>query len=194
LATPFAGDHHRGRVHAPLAPQPLEAGGGVEHLAGLGVVVAGHPQLGRELERLGQGALLAQHRRGHGLGQVVAQLVGEPEHPGRVADGLLGLDGGEGDDLGDVVGPVLLGGVADHVAAPALVEVQVDVGHLVAARVEEPLEHQPVGDRVEVGDAQAVGDARPGGAPPPRADPDAVLAGVAAQVGHDQEVAGEAEL
>ena len=82
-------------------------------------------------------------------------------------------------------------GVADHLAAEAGVEVHVDVGHLGATRVQEPLEEQVVADRVDVDDAQAVGDARPGRAPAPGPDADPALAGVAHEVPYDEEVGGE---
>jgi hypothetical protein len=81
-----------------------------------------------------------------------------------------------------------------HVAAVALVEVHVDVGHLLAARVEEPLEEQVVADGVEVDDLQAVGHAAPGGRPPARARPGCPTPGEADQVPHHQEVGGEAHV
>ncbi len=89
---------------------------------------------------------------------------------------------------------VALGGVADHLAPVPLVEVHVDVGHLPPARVEEPLEDEPVLQRVEVGDAQAVGDDGAGGAPPPGTGPDPLLPGVPHEIPHDQEVGGEAHV
>ena len=86
---------------------------------------------------------------------------------------------------------VLLRRVLDHLAAVAGVEVHVDVGHLLAARVEEPLEQQVVLDRVDVDDAQAVRDARTGRAPPPGTDADAARLRVAHEVPDDEEVRGE---
>jgi hypothetical protein len=94
--------------------------------------------------------------------------------PGGVLDRLLGLDGAVGDDLGDPVLAVLLGDVADDLAAPALVEVDVEVGHRGALGVEEALEEQAVRDRVEVGDPHGVGAHRPGARAAARTDPDAV--------------------
>jgi hypothetical protein len=63
------------------------------------------------------------------------------------------LDRGEGHDLRDVVPAVAVRRVLDHVGAIALVEVHVDVGHLLPTRVQEALEEQVVADRVEVDDA-----------------------------------------
>ena len=98
--------------------------------------------------------------------------VGLAEHPRRVAHRRPGLDRREGDDLGDVVPAVALGGVADHLGPVALVEVHVDVGHLLAAGVQEPLEEEVVADRVDVDDPQAVGDAAAGRRAPARPDAD----------------------
>ena len=71
-----------------------------------------------------------------------------------------------------------------------LADVDVDIGHLVAARVHEPLEQQPVLDRIDVAQPQQVAhhraDARASGA-----DGDAVVAGVVAEVPDDQEVRAE---
>ena len=87
---------------------------------------------------------------------------------------------------------VLLRGVPDHLAAVARVEVHVDVGHLLAARVEHPLEQQVVLDRVDVDDAQAVRHARTGRAPPPGPDADPARLRVAHEIPHDEEVRREA--
>src|SRR5436190_634740 len=89
---------------------------------------------------------------------------------------------------------VLLGHVVDHPLAAGHGEVDVDVGHALAAGVEEPLEQQRVADRVEVGDAQAVGDQRAGRRAAAGADRDAVLTGEADEVPDDQEVVREAHL
>ena len=89
---------------------------------------------------------------------------------------------------------VALGRVADHLAPVALVEVHVDVGHLLATGVEEPLEEEVVADRVEVDDPEAVGDAAPGRRSATRADPDPALAGEADEVPDHEEVRREAHV
>jgi len=87
-----------------------------------------------------------------------------------------------------VIPAVLVGRVADHVAAVALVEVHVDVGHLLATGVQEALEEQLEADGIEVDDAQAVGDAAASGRTTAGADADAAFAGVADQVPDHEEV------
>ena len=90
-----------------------------------------------------------------------------------------------------MVPAVLLGRVPDHLPAEALVEVHVDVGHLLATRIEEALEEEVVPDGIEVDDLQAVGDAAAGGRAPARAHADAALAGVTDQVPHHEEIRRE---
>ena len=63
--------------------------------------------------------------------------------------------GAEGDDLRDVLAPVLLGDVIDDLAAAVHAEVDVDVGHGDALGIQEALEEQLVLQRIDVGDAQA---------------------------------------
>ena len=58
------------------------------------------------------------------------------------------------------VGAVLVLDVVDDAVAPVLAEVDVEVGHRHALRIEEALEQQVVAQRIEVGDAQRVGDQR----------------------------------
>ena len=197
----LAAHDHAGRVHAGLADQPLEPAGGVDDLPHLGLGLVQGPDLaglavpGMGLvEDPGQRDVLAHHGGRERLGDPVAERVREAEHPGRVLDGGLGLDGAVGDDLRDPVIAPLLGDVADHVTPPAFVEVDVDVGHGHALGIQEPLEDQPVLERVQVGDAQGVGHQAACGRAAARADPDPVALGPHDEVGHDQEVRAEAHL
>ena len=195
------GDHHRGGVDAVLAAQPLEALGHLDDLGGVGVLVAHLPEVGGHLvavlelrvlvEARVQRRVAAHHQRRHGLGHLVAEGVRVAEHAGRVPHRGPGLDGGEGDDLGDVVAAVALGRVADHLVPVAGVEVHVDVGHRDAARVEEALEQEVVLDRVEVGDPERVGHRAARRAAAARAHADVAVAGVLDEVPHDQEVRRE---
>ena len=107
-----------------------------------------------------------------------------------VADGRPRLHGAEGDDLRDVLAPVLLGDVVDHLAAPALAEVDVDIGQRHPLGVEEPLEVQIEVQGIDVGNLQAVGHEAAGRRAAARAHRDLALACVADEVPDDQEVPG----
>src|ERR1700716_4182831 len=98
--------------------------------------------------------------------------VGNLEPAACVADGCARGHRPEGDDLGDAIRAVLLAHVVDDAFSSVDGEVDVDVGHRLAAGVEEPPEEQVVADRVDVGDLEAVRDeaARRGTATRPDAD------------------------
>ena len=188
-------------MHAPAAGQALHALGDLDDLLDVGVLVVHAAELGRLRVALVLGVedpvdrdVLAHHRRRQRLGDLVPHREGVVEHAGGVLDGVLRLHDAVGDDLGDLVVAVLLLDVLDDLAAAAIIEVDVEVGHGDAVRVQEPLEEQAVLDRVEVGDAHGVGDHRAGARATAGADADPLLLGPLDVVGDDQEVAGEAHL
>ena len=201
LGERLAGDDHGCRVDAVLATQALEAARDVDDPLRIGIGGVELAELRGHLVAVlvlwlrveaRRERRVAPHDQGrHELRDLVADEVRVAEHPCRVAHRGPRLDGGEGDDLRDVVVAVTLGRVADQIAAVARVEVHVDVGHLLATRVEEPLEQEVVPDRVDVDDVQAVRDARPRRAPPPGTHADPGLACVADEIPHDEEVGGE---
>ncbi len=192
---------HPGGVHAPLPLQSLDAEGGVDDLLDVRVGVVERAELAPLAEPLVLGVehvlerdVLAHHRRRHRLGDPVAHRERVAQDATGVLDRLLGLDRAVGDDHGDPIVAVLVGDVADHLTAPTLVEVDVEVGHRDPLGVQEPLEQQPVHQRVEIGDPQCVGDDRPGTGAAARPHPDALLLRPVDEVGDHQEVAGEPHL
>ncbi|MND79279.1 hypothetical protein D3C80_710120 [compost metagenome] len=84
--------------------------------------------------------------------------------------------------------------IVDHLFPPLLAEVDVEVGHGDPFGVQEALEQQAEPQRVQIGDGQRPGHQRTGAGTPPRSHRDAVQLGPLDEVGHDQEVAGEAHL
>ena len=120
--------------------------------------------------------------------ELVALDVRESEDPRGVLDRLLPLDGAVGHDLSDVILAVLLLHVPDHVTAPAVVEVDVDVRHLDTFGVQETLEHEVVTDRVEFGDAERVGHHRAGRASTSWSHADPLVLRPVNEVLHHQEV------
>ena len=101
--------------------------------------------------------------------------------------------GPEGDDLGDAVAAVLARVLDDPLAA-LLAEVDVDVRHRHAARVQEALEEQVVLQRAQPRDVEQVRDDRAGRRTPARPHGDAAVAGPLEEVPDDQEVRDEAEV
>ena len=193
-------DHARG-VHPPLTLETFESLGGVDDPLDLTVGLVQRAELARlavpamrGVEDPRQRDVLAHDRRRHHLGDPLAHGKRVAQHPGRVLDGLLGLDRSVGDDLGDPVVAVLLGHVANDLAPTALVEVDVDVRHRHPFRVEEALEQQPVLEGIEFGDAEGVGHDGAGRRTSARPDPDTLGFRPVDEVGDDEEVAREAHL
>ena len=79
--------------------------------------------------------------------------------------------------------------VADHLFAAVLAEVDVEVGHRHAVRIEEALEQQREAQRIDVGDGQRIGDQRAGARAAARADRNVLRLRPFDEVGDDQEVA-----
>ena len=188
-------------MDAPLTGHALQPLGQLDDLLGVGVLgVELAELLGLAVALVGgvedalDGDVLALDGRGHGLGEPVADGVGVAHDATGVLQGLLGLDDAVGDHLADAVGAVLLAHVLNDLVTPALVEVDVDIGHGDALGVEEALEDESVAQRVELGDAHGVGDHGAGSRSTPRSHPDAVGLGPVDVVGHDEEVAGEPHL
>ena len=128
-----------------------------------------------------------------GLRDAVDLAVRVTEHPADVADGGPREHRAEGDDLCDVVLAVLAPDVGDDLVAPAVLEVDVDVGHRHAVGVEEALERELVEDRVDRRDAERVGDdASRGTAAAGRLD--ALAPGERDEVRDDQEIGRVAHL
>ncbi len=124
------------------------------------------------------------------LGPGILLTRREAEGLGHVSHGILGpvLD-----DVRDLRGAVpSIGRVdpLDDLFAPVGVEIDVDVGLLVAQARQEPLEGQVVGDRVDGGDVEQVADGAVGRRSPSLAQ-DAAPPGLLHDAVHDEEVAGE---
>ena len=183
-------------MHADVTGQVFKAAGQVEQFAdGFAIAVAFHhlAQLRLLLECLGQRHRLVLNNRNQ-LGNPVAHRIRQAEHAADVADHRLRRHGAEGGNLTDRILAVVLADVLDDAPAVVLAEVDVEVGHRYPFRIQEALEQQGVGQRIEVGDAQAVGDQRTGAGTPARPDRHAVVLGPVDEVGHDQEVTWEAHL
>ena len=128
------------------------------------------------------------------LGYAVHLRGGHAHGLSYVPDRLLGSQGTEGYDLGDVGLPVLFLDVFDDLVAVVDAEVHVDIRHGDPGFVEEPLEDQRVLQRIHLGDAGAVGDEAARAAAAAGAHRDIVILRVFYVVPDDEEVFVEAHL
>ncbi len=80
------------------------------------------------------------------------------EHASDISDDRLGRHGSVGNDLGYAVTPVALADVIDHAVTAVHAEVDIEIRHRNALRIQESLEQQFVFDRIEIGNAQGPGD------------------------------------
>ena len=197
LVDGIAADQNGARVHALATGEALDRERRVDDAAGVVILFIGLGKVG--VKQILFAGLLFEHlleldlgvARDH-LGQALAHVDRIVQHARGVVDGLLGLNGRVGDDVGDLLGAVELANVLHDLEAPLIVEVHIDIGHLGTLRGQEPLEHQAVLERVERGDVHGVGDDSAGGRATARADADAVVLGPLHVLGNDQEVGGKA--
>ena len=143
---------------------------------------APHVPLADLVPRAAPGGPLQRHDR----------VLGQAERLAHLAHGALGPIG---DDRGRHAGPlaaVLPVDVLDHLLAPLVLEVHVDVGGLAPLGADEALEQEVDALGVDGGDAEAVADRRVGGRAPPLTE-DAPIPGEADDVVDGEEVGGEAE-
>src|SRR5205823_13421822 len=125
------------------------------------------------------------------LAQPIDLPVGHAQYPADVAQYRARLQFAKSDDLRDAVAPVFPLDVADHLVAPILAEIDVEIRHRHPLGVEKPLEQEAEAQRVEIGDRQRPGDDRAGTRAAPRPDRDALPLRPLDEVGDDQEIAGE---
>ncbi len=165
-------DDDAGGVDRGVAGHALEPAGDGEQFLDALVLLLHLAERGILLERL-----VERHveRGGHGLGDLVGVGVRDVHDARDVAHDRPCFHRPEGDDLRHVLASVLARHVVDDLAAPALAEVDVDVGQRHALGIEEALEDEVVLDRIDVGDAQAVGDEAAGRRTAAGADRDATV-------------------
>ncbi len=181
-------DHDAGGVGGGVARQALELLRDRDQAADLLVLARRIGEPGLELESLLQRRRMGRVER-HQLGDPVDLAVGHAEGTADVAQHRARLQLAEGDDRRDPALAVFGAHVADHLVAPVLAEVDVEVRHRHPLGIEEALEQQAKAERIEVGDRERPGDHGAGARAAPRADRDAAPLGPADEVGDDQEVA-----
>ncbi len=124
---PVADHHPRGmRRGVPVEAFELQRDRDQPGDALVGVALLLQSRLGGE--RLFEGDRVRRVVRNK-LAQAIDLAVGHREHPADVAQYGAGLQFAEGDDLRDAVAAVFLLDVADHLVAPVLAEIDVEIRH-----------------------------------------------------------------
>ena len=158
----------------------------------------GRQALARSSEELGEPAVRLEVAPDHHavirlerLRDAIHQRPREPQRVAHLAHRRAGSIGHEVADHPGVFGPVAVVDVLDDLLAPLGAEVDVDVRIRRPTGVDEPLEQEVVGDRLDPADPERVGHDRAGRAAPALGG-DAALLREAHQVPADQEELGQA--
>jgi hypothetical protein len=132
MTTPAAWD-------AGVAGDALQSAGGVDEASHLRGSLIFLPKCGDLLQGAVDGHAWSA---GDELGDAVDERVAEVERAPHIAQCGFGCQRAKGDNLGNPLLPVLLAHIANDHIAPCILKVHVDVGHLDALDVQEPLEGQ----------------------------------------------------
>ncbi len=125
-----AADHHAAGVGADVAHAPLDLPCPVNHLRKLGLSLVDLPKFRHFLQGLGNSDSHGQ--AGNELGDAIHLREIHSQNPAHIAQGCLGPQGAVGDDLGDVLAPILTRDIVQDLAPPRVGEVGINIGHLQA--------------------------------------------------------------
>ena len=139
------GNHDACRMNPSVANEAFQFLGGVNQFADLCVALIGLLHRRRILNGLLQ---LYIQRRWHHFGDAVYIAIRHIHGSAHVFDRSARGHGAEGDDLGDVLASVLPGDVIDHFAAAVHAEIDVNIRHGNALRIQKALEEQLMLERI----------------------------------------------
>ena len=91
-----------------------------------------------------------------------------------------------------MVAAVLVRHIVDDLAAAAVAEIDIKIGHAHPLGIQTALEQQPVLHRVHVGDAEQIRDETAHAAAASRTDRDAARLGVPHEIRHNKEIISKA--
>src|SRR6185437_3011790 len=91
-------------------------------------------------------------------------------------------------NLADGFATVQFSHVIDYLAAPAHTEINVDIGHRHAFRIQKAFKEEVVLQRIHIGDTEAISHQRAGRRTAPRTYGNSILLRVLNEVPHDQEI------
>ena len=158
-----------------MAGEALDLFSGLDQLRHLRIVLAHGAKLPIRLQRFFDGHV---QLIGNKLGNRINLRVGKPHGSADISDGAPRQHGAEGDNLCHMIGAVLAHHIVNDLRTALVAEIDIEIRHGNALRIEEALKQQVILHRVDIGDADAVGGntARTGATP--RSDRYAVAFGI----------------
>ncbi len=128
------------------------------------------------------------------FGKLVDKVVAQIQHPPNVTDHSLCGHGAKGHNLRHRMSAIFLLDVVNYPVTAFLAEINIEIGHRYAFRIEESLKQKLVAQGIQIGDAKTVGRKRPGTGATPGTYRYTVFLGPVNEVGHNQKVAGKSHL
>ena len=180
-------DHDARRVHRGMAWKAFQPQTHIDQIMYLFIFLVKRAELRVHLQRARDVHRRIALARYH-LGDPVHIIIRKVERAPDIADHALCRHRTESNDLNDLVMTVLFTDIIDHFLPPLITEINVDIGHRHALRVQEALKQQTVPDRIDIGDMQAVRDDAPRRRAAPRPDWNVVLPRPVDEIPHDQEI------
>ena len=173
--------------------QPLDLHRDVDQLGNLFIVAPLLAKVFLAFQRLRDGGRIGRVVRDQ-LGNAVDLRIGHFQHAADITKRGARLKRSEGDDLRHPVEAVFLLNIADDLFPPVLTEIDIEIRHGDAFRVEKPFEQKAPAKRIKVGDRQRPGDHRSRAGATPRPHRDVTALRPLDEVGNNQEIARKAHL
>jgi len=183
----FITDDHASSMCAYVSQASFHSPGNIEQRFHLVRGFIHCPQFRGRLERFSDRHVLALHRTRNQLGDPVHVRQGDAHHPSHVAHCAAGCHGAEGNNLSHTISAVFLIAVFHYFRAAIILEIQVNIRHSDAVRVQEAFKQQAVAERLHRGDIQRESHQR-AITRSAYVVPDVFLARETAQIPDDQEV------
>ena len=181
----FPADHHAGRMHGSMPGQTLEPPGHIDQIPDLLVFLIEFPEIRTDLQRLIYGN---PQIRGDGFSHHVAGLIGQIQRPSHITDNVPCSHGTKGDDLYHLILAVFFRNVINDLLPSLIGEVNVNIRHGHALRIEEALKDQLIPDGIDIGDTKGIGNDTSGRRSAPGSHTDAMASGIANEIPDDQKV------
>ena len=131
---------------------------------------------------------------GDEFGKAIHLPIRKLQHPADILDDGARLQRPEGDDLRHLLAAIFLLNIADNLFPPRFAKVDIEIRHGFARRIEKALENQAKGKRIDIGYAERPRDHRSCTGAAPGANRNGLRLGPLDEIGHDQEIAGEAHV